>query len=267
MDVAVRMVAASAARVVVAVARALTVSIAALALLATALAGSAQANLIFTGTGTDSDGSPISATVTFSLIGNIFELVLTNNDVANSQASVLTNVGFNAVPAPASTLPSSAGSASLTTGSSIVALGTPDSHTVGQEWAYLVGGAASSGFGVGTGSGNLCGTSGCGVMLDGSAFGLVGTGTNLNQDGLKTRTYIEKSITIDVVLPAGSTFALAQITSVNFQYGTGPGEGNISVPRCTGGSDCRRAPEPASWLLLVAGMVSLGAARRFLGRR
>lgn len=99
----------------------------------------AKADLIFTGTGTDSDGSPISATADFSLSGNTFQVVITNNNVANSQASVLTNLGFNSVPSPATPLPSAAGSAALTAGSSIVALGTPDSHTVGQEWAYLTG--------------------------------------------------------------------------------------------------------------------------------
>jgi hypothetical protein len=94
-------------------------------------------------------------------------------------------------------------------------------------------------------------------MLDGSAFGLVGTGTNLNQDGLTSRTYIENSITIDITLPAGSPFALSQITSVDFQYGTGSGEGDITVNGCAGGSDCGTprggppdVPEPSALVLL-----------------
>lgn len=231
--------------------------------------GPAKADLIISGTGTDSDGSALSATVDFSLTGDVFQIVLTNNNVAKSQASVLTNIGFNAVPfpSPASMLPSSAGTAGLTAGSSIVALGTPDSHTVGQEWAYIVpNGAASSGFGVGSGSGNLCGSAGCGDMLDGSAFGLVGTGTNLNQDGLTSRTYIENSVTIDITLPSSSTFTLADITNVDFQYGTGNGEGNIS---CTVGGTCNTGgetiPEPGTLAILgmaLLGMVAFG--RRYL---
>jgi hypothetical protein len=228
----------------------------------------AKADLIFTGTGTDSDHSPISATVDFSLSGHTFQIVLTNNDVANSEASVLTNLGFNFVPSPSVALPSADGSAAVTGGSTIVVgpSGTLDTHTVGQEWAYLAGGVASSGFGVGSGSGNLCGSANCGDMLDGSPFGLVGTGTNLNQDGMTSRTYIENSVTIDITLSATSTFVLSDITSVDFQYGTGSGEGDIMVTGCTSGSNCgssqQAAPEPASLVILGSALFGLGAVRR-----
>ncbi len=184
---------------------------------------------VFTGTGTDSDGSPISATVDFSHTGNVFQITLTNNNVSNSQATVLTNVGFNDVPSPALCRCQSAGSsAALTSGSFIVALGTPDAHTIGEEWAYLSGGAASSGFGVGTGDCRYAALQTAGPILK-SAFGLVGTGTNLNQDGMTSRTYISSSVTIDITLSPTSTFVFPASRASISSTGTGSGEGTSPI--------------------------------------
>lgn len=237
-----------------------------------AVVSPAKADIVFTGSGTDaSDGAPISATVDFSLTGNSFQIVLTSNDPAISQGSVLTNLGITVAPAAATVLPSSAGTITLTAGSSLVSGTTVDTtDTLGQEWAYLSGGAASSGFGVGTGAGNLCGTPGCGVALDGSAFGIVGTGSDLSLNGLKpANTYVENSVTIDITLAAGSNFTLADITAVDFQYGTGSGEGDITVKGCTGGSNCGSTPipEPASLPLLIGALGLLGAGLWVRARR
>src|SRR5262249_37653460 len=146
--------------------RKLLVASALAAAVLTATHEKASANLIFTASGIDSsDQAPIAASVnfTFDAIGHILTMVITDLDPAVSRGSVLANVNVVTAPAPAISLPSSAGTIALTPGSSFV--GAKPAFTLGQEWAYVAGsggGAASSGFGVGGnvpgGSGNLCGS-------------------------------------------------------------------------------------------------------------
>jgi hypothetical protein len=213
------------------------------------IGGAARADLIFSGTGIDaSDGDPISAMAdfTYNSVSHILGITLTSLAVPTAQGSVLTNLGFQIAPATATALPSASGTIALSPGSSRVSGTTVDNtDPLGSEWAYVAGvggGAASSGFNVGAvagGHGNLCGSSPCGnpTPLDGSAFGLVGSGTNLGLNGLKpANTYVENGVTISLTLPSNTTFTLADITSVDFQYGTSPGEGetaetDVAVPR------------------------------------
>ncbi len=101
--------------------------------LAVGLSPAAQADLILTGSGTNASGDAISGTVDFSLVGNVFQIVLTNNDVSINPSTILTNLQVTTAPAPGIALPSAAGTISLTAGSSFI--GAIPGNTLGEEWA------------------------------------------------------------------------------------------------------------------------------------
>jgi hypothetical protein len=222
---------------------------------------------LFTGSGNSTDPFPIAATADFEFNSgtNTLTIVLTNTGAPlspvappgtnPSQASVLTELLFNGTPATTTSLPGTSGSAALTAGSSIV---NPDGTTVGQNWQYIAGtGVGTTGIDFGP-SGNLCVTpAGCGVMVDGSGFGLVPNGSALSTDGLSTRPYVENSATFTLVFPAG--FTLSDITTVSFVYGTGSGDKTV-VPGIPSGPPL--LPEPASLVLLGTALAAFGVYRR-----
>src|SRR5262249_15987265 len=128
-------------------------------------------------------------------------------------------------------------------GSSFVG-GTAD-HTLGQEWQYKSG-ISLQGFNSGissSGLSNIFGPSGNfaagGDMLDGAAYGIVGSLGNTN-GGFKV-PQVQNSVVFTLTTPAG--FSLSSITSVGFQYGTSSSE--TFVP---GNPD--PVPVPSSLVLL-----------------
>jgi hypothetical protein len=236
-----------------------------------AVSTGAEATLIVdTGTtmpnGTDTVDSRASFTVTGSTLTVVLTALTPSSGAVINQAGVWTNIVFNS-PTPASALPGVAGSAALTAGSSLVVdSGPPDTHTVGQEWQYVsgaTGGLGSSGFGGFSGSGNLCGSAGCGDMLNGSAYGLLATGTDLTLDGLPGRTYIENSATFTINFTGA--FSEDSINTVTFLYGTATGEGSVTcirgTPGCTFGPPLA-TPEPGTLALLGSALAGLGLIRR-----
>jgi hypothetical protein len=214
------------------------------------------------------NGSNLTASATFEIVGGDLQITLSNtssSDVLNS-AQLLTALFFDLDP----TVGLTPISALLASGSTVVN-GPTGGGNVGGEFAYddgLAGAPAGAGLGVSNsglglfGDANFNGTNLSGpTAVDGPQYGITSAGDNTatGNTALLTTPIIQSSV-IFLLDIGGSTvysdISEFSISNVSFQYGTALGDTNLKVP--DGGSTAA--------LLGVALFGFEFARRKFSGR-
>lgn len=241
----------------------------------------ARADVTYSATGTPA-GLSATATAVFSISGGSLNISVSasGGGVGNyGPGSGLSGLFFDISGAPTLT-PSSA---SVASGSSIVNASScspgPCSGVTNLdgEWGYQYSaggfsggptaayGIASSGYlstgltgDIGNFNGGLAGTNlDNPASLDGANFEILPTGVSLN-GGLSSTPVVENAVDFSLSgLP--SSFVLADISNVSFQYGTGFSETNLAgtTTGTSGGSQGATVPEPASVAILAVGLLGL----------
>lgn len=222
----------------------------------------AAAAVTFTGT----NGSDLSASATFDIVGGHLQVTLTNTsgvDV-NDPAQVLHALFFDIASNPALTYTSANICGSCTY---VGTVNNSGSTNVGAEWAYLSNssglgggvtqdyGLSSAGYGI-FGPGNVLSGApdqgGAVVPPDGGDFGLLSAGytpTGDNGGITNNQPYIKNSLIVDLGAYNGS---LSSVSNLRFQYGTALTDTHF-------GSG---VPEPGTWAMMLLGFGGIGVSMR-----
>jgi hypothetical protein len=234
--------------------RILTAAVAAAAI---ATATPAAAAVTFNGT----NGSNLSASATFDIVGGNLQVTLTNTSGVdiNDPAQILHALFFDISGNPSLTYTS----ANICGSCTFTAAG-PTGSDVGAEWGYITNptgvtqnyGLSSAGYGAGT----YTFVSGAtdqphqGTPPAGGDYGLVSAGYTSSGDNggvTNNQPYIKNSVVFNLGAYNGS---LGSINNIRFQYGTALTDSNLpGTPP---------VPEPATWTMMLLGFAGVGVAMR-----
>jgi hypothetical protein len=204
-----------------------------------------------------SNGAALSAEAVFVVNGTQLEITLSNTSAADvaEQRDLLCALFFTLSGNP-TLVPVSA----TLLGGSAVFNGPDGGGNVGGEWSYDNGisgphGASQEISSTGLGfinDPNFGGSdlnSNASGHLDGSDYGITSAGDNTSTAITGGNPYIKNSVKFVLNLNGYSLTDASQISTVNFQYGTGLDEPNI-------------IPEPTSFVLAALGIASAGMLLR-----
>jgi hypothetical protein len=247
---------------------------------------SAATPITFNGSGTVA-GNSVSATATFSIVGDTLTITLQNTSVANSlesPGSTLSGLFFDIGSLSLALTPTSATASAIFHPAACNPGPCTAVHDVAGEWGYAGPGAAGSSFaggpsvtyGIGS-SGYLTtglagdignfngGAAGTNLddpaSLDGINFGIISATVGPLNGGLSSTPLVQDLMTLTLTGNGNDLVGLdpsALINTVSFQYGTSFDETGSNIPGIPLRSS---APEPQSFLLLALGLVMLAGQR------